>query len=58
MTFTTPTDTAAHPLVCRYGPPAVLLLLAGTSPQRRRALPAARLDSPSGAPNYRFQVAP
>jgi len=52
--ITTPVNTAARSLVWRFGPLAVLLLLAGTSPQRRRALPATRLASPSTAPNYRF----
>jgi hypothetical protein len=47
-------NSAARPLVWRFGPLAALLLLAGTSPLRRRALPAARLASPSGAPNCRF----
>jgi hypothetical protein len=54
MTFTTSLSTAARPLVWRFGPLAALLLLVGSSPLRRRALPATRLASPSGSPNYRI----
>jgi hypothetical protein len=49
-------NSAARPLVWRFGPLAALLRLVGMSPLRCRALPAARLASPSGAPNCRFKV--
>jgi len=52
--FITLMSGAARPLARRFGPLAALLLLVGTSPLRRRALPAARLDAPSGLPNCRF----
>jgi len=52
--ITTPVNTAARPLVWRFGPLAALLLLAGRSPQRRRALPATCFASPSGMLNCRF----
>jgi hypothetical protein len=41
--------SATHRIEPRYGTPAALLLLAGTSPQRRRALPAHRIAAHSGA---------
>ncbi len=44
-------DSATHPIEPRYGALAVLLLLAGMSPQRRRALPAHRIAAHSGASN-------
>jgi len=47
-------DTATHPIEPRYGTLAALLLLAGTSPQRRRALPAHRIAARSGASNCRI----
>jgi hypothetical protein len=56
VSFTTSVSTAARPLVCRFGPLAALLLLVAKSPLRRRALPATRLASPSGAPNSRIKV--
>jgi len=52
--FTTSMKNAAHPLGWRFGLLAALPLLVGTSPLRRRALPADRLASPSGAPNCRI----
>jgi hypothetical protein len=52
--FTTLVTTAARPLVCRFGSLAALLLLAGRSLLRRRALPAPRFGSPSAAPNCRI----
>ncbi|WP_394509539.1 hypothetical protein [Roseateles sp. DXS20W] len=54
--FTTSVNNAARPLVWRFAPLAALLLLVGWSPLRRRALPSARLASPSGAPHCRIQV--
>lgn len=50
-TLTTAATSAAHPLVWRFVPLAALLLLVGTRPLRRRALPATRPARPSGAPN-------
>jgi hypothetical protein len=47
-------DSATHPIEPRCGTLAALLLLAGTSPQRRRALPAHRIAAHSGASNCRF----
>ena len=47
-------DSAAHPIAPRYGTLAALLLLAGMSPQRRRALPVPRITAHSGASNCRF----
>jgi hypothetical protein len=52
--FAMSVNTAARPLAWRFGPRAALFLLAGTSPHRRRALPAGRLASPSDAPNCRI----
>ena len=52
--FTTSVASAARPLFRRSEPLAALLLLVGMSPLRRRALPAARLARPSGAPNHRI----
>jgi hypothetical protein len=40
---------ATHPIEPRCGTLAALLLLAGTSPQRRHALPAHRRAAHSGA---------
>jgi hypothetical protein len=47
-------DSATHPIEPRCGALAALLLLAGMSPQRRRALPAHRITVRSGASNCRF----
>jgi len=47
-------DSAARPIEPRCGTLAALLLLAGTSPQRRRALPAHRIAAHSAASNYHF----
>jgi hypothetical protein len=47
-------DSATHPIELRCGTLAALLLLAGMSPQRRRALPAHRIAAHSGASNCRF----
>ena len=44
-------DNATHPIEPRYGTLAALFLLAGGSPQRRRALPARRIAAHSGAFN-------
>ena len=44
-------ESATHPIEPRYGTLAALLLLAGMSPQRRRALPAHRIAAHSGASN-------
>jgi hypothetical protein len=41
--------SATHPIEPCYGALAALLLLAGTSPQRRRALPSHRITAHSGA---------
>ena len=41
--------SATHPIELCYGTLAALLLLAGTSPQRRLALPAHRITAHSGA---------
>ena len=41
--------SATHPIEPCCGTPAALLFLAGTSPQRRRALPAHRITAHSGA---------
>jgi hypothetical protein len=49
-------DSATHPIEPRSGTLAALLLLAGTSPRRRRALPAHRITAHSGASNCGFQV--
>jgi len=47
-------DSATHPIEPRCGTLAALLLLAGMSPQRRRALPARRITAHSGASNCGF----
>ena len=51
-------ESATHPIEPRCGTlaglQAVLLLLAGMSPQRRRALPAHCIAAHSGASNCRF----
>ena len=47
-------DSATHPSEPRYGALAALLLLAGRSPQRRRALPAHRIAAQPGASNCRL----
>jgi len=47
-------ESATHPIEPRCGTLAALLLLAGMSPQRRRALPARRITAHSGASNCRF----
>ncbi len=47
-------DNATHPIEPRCGTLAALLLLAGMSLRRRRALPAHRITAHSGASNYRF----
>ncbi len=44
-------ECATRPIEPRYGTLAALLLLAGISPQRRRALPAHRIAAHSGASN-------
>ncbi|MFG6458457.1 hypothetical protein [Roseateles sp. BYS96W] len=49
-------SNAARLRVWRCDRLAAWLLLAGENPRRRRALPAARLPSPSGAPNCQIQV--
>jgi len=47
-------DSATHPIEPRCGTLAALLLLAGMSPQRRRALPARRIAAHPGASNCRI----
>ena len=47
-------DSATHPIEPPWRARAALLLLAGTSPQRRRALPAHPMTAHSGASNCRF----
>ena len=47
-------DSATHPIGLRWITLAALLLLAGMSPQRRRALPARPITALSGASNRRF----
>ena len=47
-------ESATHPIEPRCGTPAALLLLAGMSPPRRRALPAHRITAHSGASNCGF----
>jgi len=42
-------ESATHPIEPRFGTLAASLLLAGMSPQRRRALPAHRIAAHSGA---------
>jgi len=49
-----PGESATHPLVRRFGLHTALLLLVGTSPLRRHALPAPRLAGTSGAFNCRI----
>ena len=44
-------ESATHPIEPRCGTLAALLLLAGMSPQRRRALPSRRIAAHSGASN-------
>ena len=44
-------ESATRPIEPRYGTLAALLLLAGMSPQCRRALPAHRIAAHSGASN-------
>ena len=44
-------ESATRPIKPRYGALTALLLLAGMSPQRRRALPAHRIAAHSGASN-------
>jgi hypothetical protein len=47
-------ESATHPIELRCGTLAALLLLAGMSPPRRRALPAHRGAARSGAFNCRI----
>jgi len=47
-------DSATHPIEPRWRTLAALLLLAGMSPQRRRALPAHPIAAHSGASNCGF----
>ena len=47
-------ESATHPIEPRCGALAALLLLAGRSPRRRRALPAHRIAAHSGASNCGF----
>jgi hypothetical protein len=47
-------ERATHPSRPPSGALAALLLLAGTSLPRRRALPARPMTTCSGASNYRF----
>ncbi|MCI4431431.1 MAG: hypothetical protein JHC40_19950 [Burkholderiales bacterium] len=47
-------ESATHPIAPRCGTLAALLLLAGMSPPRRRALPAHRITAHSGASNCGF----
>ena len=47
-------DSATHPRAQRWNALAALLLLAGMSPQRRRALPARPIAALLGASNCRF----
>ena len=49
-------ESATRPIEPRCGALAALLLLAGMSPPRRRALPAHRIATHSGASNCGFQV--
>jgi hypothetical protein len=46
--------SATHPIEPCCGALAALLLLAGTSPQRRHALPALRITAHSGAPLVKY----
>jgi hypothetical protein len=47
-------ESATHPIELRCGTLAALLLLAGTSPQRRRALPSNRITAHLGVFNCRI----
>ena len=47
-------DIATHPIEQRCVTLAALLLLAGRSPQRRRALPAHHIAAHSGSSNCGF----
>jgi hypothetical protein len=47
-------ESATRPIEQRCATLAALLLLAGTSPQRRHALPAHRIAAHSGASNCRI----
>jgi len=47
-------ESAKHPIEPRCAALAALLLLAGMSPQRRRALPARRIAAHSGVSNCSF----
>ncbi len=47
-------DSATHPIEPRCGALAALLLLAGMSPQRRRALPPHPQRGPLGRVQLRF----
>jgi hypothetical protein len=47
-------ERATHPIRLPSGALAALLLLAGTSLPRRRALPAHPMTTCSGASNYHF----
>jgi hypothetical protein len=49
-------ENATHPIEPRCGTLAVLLLLLGISPLRRRALPKHRIATLSAASNYRIKV--
>ena len=49
-------QSATHPIQPRCGTLAALLLVAGMSPPRRRALPAHRTTADSGASKGDFQV--
>lgn len=47
-------NSATHPIERRYSTLAALLLLVGTSPLRRRALPTRCITAHSGASNRRI----
>ena len=47
-------EDATHPIALPWRARAALLLLAGTCPQRRRALPAHPMTAHSGASNCRL----
>jgi hypothetical protein len=49
-----PAGSAAHPIAPRWHAPAAWLLLAGASPQHRRALQARTIAAHPGAPNRRI----
>ena len=49
-------ENATQPIEPRYGTLAALLLLVGTSPLRRRALPTHRIAAHSAASNCRIQA--